>query len=88
MNNPSIEAEGLAARKLRERARKTVAGAVLSAFHYSCDLRDFEIARQLLYALEVKLWGQAGRSIEDTATLLAGLVAGHERLWSLRHTPI
>jgi hypothetical protein len=69
---------------LHFRARRTVAPAILSAFHLACDMRDVSIARQLLGTLESKMNEEAGSDASDAARVLNSLVAGHERLWTLR----
>ena len=66
------------------RARRGVTGAILSAFHFACDVRDVSIARQLLETLEVKLNEEQGSGAPEAMRVLESLVAGHERLWTLR----
>jgi hypothetical protein len=57
---------------------------ILMAFHQSCDQGDYEVAEQLLKIVEMML---ARRPVisERRHREMEAVVAGHERLWHLRH---
>jgi hypothetical protein len=61
---------------------------ILVAFHHACDQGDFEVAEQLLFALETVLIRRPLVPVADRRRNAAGLVAAHERLWLLRHPPL
>lgn len=67
------------------RSRRKVADEIFYAFHFACDVRDFEVADRLLRVLENLLITRAARPTVSTDGALALLVAAHERLWLLRH---
>ena len=57
---------------------------ILIAFHQACDLGDYEVAGQLLAALETMLRRRPvvrDRRRRDTEAV----IAAEERLWRLRH---
>lgn len=58
---------------------------IILAFHMACDLRDVEVARKLLIVLEVTIRGNERRSDFNWEYALNALLAGHERLWALKH---
>ena len=58
---------------------------VLIPFHHACDQRDFEVAEKLLRVLEMMVDRDLANQDGDRRRTLDGLVAAHERLWSLRH---
>ncbi len=72
---------------LAKRKRRRVADDIFVAFHFACDVRDFDVAKRLLDVLEEVLV----RSPDDLAAIrareLRTLVAAHERLWTLRRPP-
>ena len=67
------------------RHTRRLSDKILVAFHHACDVKDLEVAEQLLRVLELMLTrrptpadGQRRRSMES-------LVAAHERIWHIRH---
>ena len=60
-------------------------GKVLTPFHMACDQGDFEVAEKLLRVLEMMMDRDPTNRDGDRRRNLDGLVAAHERLWSLRH---
>ncbi len=67
------------------RQSRKLADKVLAAFHQACDQTEYEVARRLLdiyefMTLRRDLPVDAGRR-----RAMDALVAGHERLWNLRH---
>jgi hypothetical protein len=67
------------------RARKDVANDILNAFHFACDIKDLEIAKRLLAALETLVEDRTATPGFDKPHALATIVAAYERLWALRH---
>ena len=67
------------------RRRSSLPDTILTAFHAACDLRDFTVAGRLLKTFEAVITAPGDRPGFDRRRALAQLVAGHERLWSLRH---
>jgi len=67
------------------RAGRGLSDRILVAFHHACDLRDFEIAEQLLRTLELLVTRRPPEPDADRRRGLENLVAAHERLWQLRH---
>jgi hypothetical protein len=58
---------------------------VLIAFHQACDQSDLEVAGRLLPIIEFMLTPQRLGSGDNRRRSLEGLVAAHERFWTLRH---
>ena len=56
---------------------------ILSAAHAACDAQRLGLARALLHDYEELI--TAGRTRRPPPGELAKLVAGHERLWAMRH---
>lgn len=69
------------------RTRRKVADDILHAFHFACDIKDFEIAQGLLEVLENLLVTRVAEPAANRVRELSPLVAAHERLWSLRQPP-
>jgi hypothetical protein len=67
------------------RREKNLVDAIVIAFHSACDLKDFPVAWRLLGTLENSLTLRQNGPDFDRRRALAVLVAGHERLWNLRH---
>ena len=67
------------------RQRKDVANDILNAFHFACDIKDLEIAKRLLAALETLVADRSNSPGFDKQRALASIVAAYERLWALRH---
>ena len=59
---------------------------ILIPFHTACDQGDFEVAERLLRVLEMMVDRDPTNQDGDRRRTLDGLVAAHERLWSLRHS--
>jgi hypothetical protein len=58
---------------------------VLTAFHQACDQTDLEVAGRLLLILEFMLTPERLDMGDNRRRSLEGLVAAHERFWTLRH---
>jgi hypothetical protein len=67
------------------RREKNLTDAIVIAFHSACDLKDLAVAWRLLQTLENALGLHKTDPSFDHRRALAVLVAGHERLWNLRH---
>jgi hypothetical protein len=78
------EACGEARSHSTSRYGRCLSDKILIAFHYACDQSDFEVARQLLYNLEMILTHQSLIPDGIRHRDVEGLVAAHERLWHLR----
>ena len=66
-------------------ARRRLFDKILIPFHHACDEGDFEVAEKLLRVLEMMVDCGPTNPDGDRRRNLDGLVAAHERLWSLRH---
>ncbi len=58
---------------------------LLVAFHHACDVSDIEVARHVLQVLELMLSRKPSQPDPNRRRNMEGLVAAHERLWSIRH---
>jgi hypothetical protein len=58
---------------------------LLAAFHFACDIKDYEIAKRLLTTAESAVALRESQGAERRRGLSA-VVAAHERLWALSHT--
>ena len=67
------------------RPRRAVFDEVLIAFHYACDLREYDVAKRLLLTVEAALRAQEAQPGFNRKRALDSLLAAHERLWTLRH---
>ena len=67
------------------RQGRRLSDKVLIAFHHACDVSDFDVADQLLVALEVMLTRRPYTADVGRRRGMESLVAAHERLWRLRH---
>ena len=65
--------------------RRRLFDKVLIPFHHACDQGDFEVAEKLLRVLEMMVVRDPANQDGDRRRNLDGLVAAHERLWTLRH---
>jgi hypothetical protein len=67
-----------------ERRPRTLLDELLAAFHFACDVKDYDVARRLLATAEntIALKESAGT---ERRRGLSAIVAAHERLWSLAH---
>ena len=81
----SGDASEMVQRAKRQRREKSVSDTIMIAFHAACDLRDFEIAKRLLEIFENAILAASVTPGFDRRRALGVLVAGHERLWHLRH---
>jgi len=70
------------------RARRAVSDEILIAFHYACDLRDFDIAKKLLATFETAIGTQENTPGFNRKRALDALLAAHERLWTLTHEDV
>jgi hypothetical protein len=61
---------------------------LLVAFDQACETRELEIAIQLLTLLERLAEKEAAASEPMRRKAIEGLVAAHERLWTLRNRPL
>jgi hypothetical protein len=68
------------------RKRRRFSDDIFVAFHFACDVRDFDVAKNLLNVLEGLLLRNADEPAAIRARELRPLVAAHERLWTLRST--
>lgn len=59
---------------------------LLVAFHAACDQGELDTAFQLLGALEDLVRRRGAAADPNRRRTIEGLVAGHERLWHLRHS--
>jgi hypothetical protein len=64
-------------------APRRLSDKILIAFHHACDQGDHVTAKALLDTLEFMMTRQTVPSSRRKIT--EGLVAAHERLWSIRH---
>ena len=72
-----------AAQSPKARRGRRVSDKVLIAFHAACDVGEFNVARQLLSALE-NLINNPNRPVAgERRREVESLVAAHERLWHL-----
>ena len=60
------------------------AGWILIAFHAACDIRDLEVAGNLLGIFETAVLAGLDAP-EDRRHAMDLIGAGHERLWHLKH---
>ena len=67
------------------RREKDLTDAIMIAFHSACDLKDLAVAWRLLQTLENMLTLQKDNATFNRRRALSVLVAGHERLWNIRH---
>ena len=58
---------------------------ILIAFHHACDVKDLEVAEQLLRVLEVMVTRRPAPADGQRRRSMESLVAAHERLWHIRH---
>ena len=58
---------------------------LLVAFHHACDVADIEVARHVLQIIELMLARKPTQPDPHRRRNMEGLVAAHERLWSLRN---
>ena len=58
---------------------------VLVAFHHACDVDDFQIAELMLGVLETMIARPPAAGDISRRRNIQGLIAAHERLWTLRH---
>lgn len=65
------------------RRSRRLSDKILMTFHAACDVREFNVAKQLLGTLEWLLRRSGFRSPVDRRRNMEALVAAHERLWSL-----
>lgn len=86
-NGSNVTVGGVAQPGSRLGHTRRLAGKVLVAFHQACDAADLEIAGRLLKILEIMLTQRAPHPQENRQRSIAGLVAGHDRLWHLRQPP-
>ena len=68
----------------QKRSRR-LSDKILTTFHAACDVREFQVARQLLATLEWLMMRSGFKSPLDRRRNTEALVAAHERLWNLRH---
>jgi hypothetical protein len=68
-----------------ERRPRNLLDELLAAFHFACDIKDYEIAKRLLSTAENAVALRESLGAERRRGL-AAVVAGHERLWALSHT--
>jgi len=80
LDDPSLTTTG------GRRNRRAVTDEIMIAFHYACDLKDFDVAKRLLITFETALNAQAQSPGPRRQRLLDILVAAHERLWTLKHS--
>jgi hypothetical protein len=66
-------------------ARRRLFDKILIPFHHACDEGDFEVAEKLLRVLGMMVDRAPTNPDGDRRRNLDGLVAAHERLWTLRH---
>jgi hypothetical protein len=67
-----------------ERRPRTLLDELLAAFHFACDIKDYEIAKRLLETAETTSALRDSAGVERRRGLSA-VVAAHERLWALSH---
>lgn len=67
-----------------ERRPRSVLDELLIAFHFACDIKEFDIARGLISIAEgsAALTESVG---SDKQRAVSSVVAAHERLWALSH---
>ncbi|MDT7953450.1 MAG: hypothetical protein RQ966_18260 [Acetobacteraceae bacterium] len=82
--NPAESVSPQAAPPLRRHTRR-LEDKLLVAFHHACDVADIEVARHVLEILELMLARKTSQPDPNRRRNMEGLVAGHERLWSLRN---
>ena len=58
---------------------------VLVAFHHACDVDDFQVAELMLGTLEMMIGRTPQSGDISRRRNIQGLIAAHERLWTLRH---
>jgi hypothetical protein len=73
-------------RRRSKRIRRQTATDIFWAFHFACDIGEFDIATQLLYVLEKLSADRVHLSVEEGKRELALLAAAHERLLTVRRT--
>ena len=76
---------GTAVESKSRRREKNLTDALIIAFHSACDLKDCAVAWRLLQTLENSISLHKNDPGFDQRRALSVLVAGHERLWNLRH---
>ena len=67
------------------RVIRSTTDLILVAVHHACDLRDFEVADQLLACAETLLNPRDQLRFHTSPRTYAGLVAAYDRLWALKH---
>ena len=67
----------------KARRGRRVSDKVLIAFHAACDVGEYNVARQLLSALESLVNNPARPVTGERRREVESLVAAHERLWHL-----
>ncbi len=67
------------------RHTRRLSDKVLIAFHQACDQGDTEVAGELVRVLELMLRRRPSAPDQNRRRKIEGLVAAHERLWTLRH---
>ncbi len=67
------------------RQSRKLADRVLIAFHQACDQGELEVARRLLDIYEFMALRRESAGDASRRRAMDALVAGHERLWHLRH---
>ena len=77
--------EGDIAPQAKQRRSRRLSDKILLVFHAACDVREFQVARQLLTTLEWMMSSSSVHSATDRRRNTEALVAAHERLWSLEH---
>jgi hypothetical protein len=65
---------------------RPVSDEIIAAFHHACDLKDYEVAKRLLDTVEGMLASHPEGPSPAKRRLLESLVAGHERLWSIKNS--
>ncbi|MGH7056793.1 MAG: hypothetical protein ACREFZ_02770 [Acetobacteraceae bacterium] len=73
--------------RIAPRYTRRLSDKLLIAFHQACDQDDLEVAEQLLRVLEMMLSRRPTAPDQQRRRNIESLVAGHERLWNLRHSP-
>ena len=66
-----------------QRRSRRLSDKILLTFHAACDVRELEVARQLLATLEWLIQRSNSRSPTELRRSTEALVAAHERLWNL-----
>jgi len=83
--NDCMEAVSGELRAAPRRPKRAVFDEILIAFHYACDLRDYDVAKRLLLTVESALRAQESQPGFNRKRALDTLLAAHERLWTLTH---